>query len=306
MNLRLGTRGSPLALWQAEHVADGLRTHDPAIEVEIVTFTTRAENFPEQSLAAIGVGAFTKELDDALLRGDIDLAVHSSKDIPSTLPDGIALAAVLERASPFDAFVSADGTRIAQLAAGARIGTGSPRRQAQILARFPGLTVVPLRGNVATRLRKIRDEGLAGTILAVAGLTRLGQAEVITEALPIDVMVPAVGQGAVAIATRASDAATRAAVTRLEHGSTRHEIDAERAFLRELRGGCQVPAGALARVEGHSISLTAVLAAPDGSTVLREARIASLAEAADLGRGVARALIERGGDAILSRLDRPS
>ena len=299
--LRLGTRGSPLALWQAEWVRSALGATHPERRVEIVVVKTHAEKFPDRELPEIGVGVFTKELDDALERGDIDCAIHSLKDVPSELAPTLRLVAVPERESPLDAFVSADGARLADLPEGAAIGTGSPRRKAQLLAYRPDLRILPLRGNVGTRLRKIQDEGLAGTILAHAGLRRTAQEDVITELLPTDVVLPAVSQGALALVARQDATETQSLLQTLDHPLSHQRILAERSFLRALRGGCQVPAGALATVEETSptLHLEAILAAPDGSQLLRGERRGPLEDGEALGSSLGTELLERGGRDIL-------
>jgi len=269
-----------------------------AIEIEVIR--TSAEIFPEKSIARIGVGVFTQELDEALFDGRIDLAVHSLKDLASTLDSRLCLAAVPERESPFDLFVAPDRARLEDLPPGASIGTGSPRRKAQLLAYRSDLKIVPLRGNVDTRLRKVRELGLAGTILAHAGLKRLGKHDLITAPLSPDILLPAVAQGALGIVTRADDDATIAAVGTLQHAASRARVDAERSYLRELRGGCQVPAGALAEVDGERLAMVGVLAAEDGSTCLRGQREGSVEDGERLGAELARELLDRGGEAILA------
>ncbi len=300
--LKLGTRGSPLALWQANCTKDALLKGRDDLEIEIITISTRAETFSERPLETIGVGVFTKELDEATLRGDIALAVHSLKDIPSQLAAGLVLAAVLERESPFDALISSTGVKLDDLPSGAVIGTGSPRRKAQLLARRPDFEVVPMRGNVETRLRKLREHGLAGTILAYAGLVRLGREDVITHLLDADIMVPAVGQGAVAVTAREDDSQLRELLAGIDHRPTRLAVEAERGYLSELRGGCQVPAGALATLDGDRVSIEGVVASPDGATRLRGMRSGDAKEPVETGRGLARELLDRGGREILARL----
>jgi hydroxymethylbilane synthase len=300
--LRLGSRGSPLALWQAGWIRDRLLGGHPGLAVELVVMRTRAESFPERALEEIGSGIFTREFDTALIDRRIDIAVHSLKDIPSAMPRELMIAAVPERESPLDALVSAGGVPLAALAPGARVGTGSPRRKAQLLALRPDLEVVPLRGNVDTRLGKIATGGLAGTILAYAGLKRLGKEAVISEVLDPARMVPAVGQGALAVSCRVDDAATRRLLEPLEHPPSRLAIEAERSFLRRLEGGCQVPAGALATLEGTTLRLAGVLAAPDGSISLRGELSGDTAGALRLGEELADDLLRRGGDRILRRV----
>ncbi|MEM7234588.1 MAG: hydroxymethylbilane synthase [Planctomycetota bacterium] len=299
--IRVGTRGSPLAIWQSEQVENHLR--ERGHDVDRIVLKTRAENFPDRPLTNLGVGIFTKELDDALLRGDIDLAVHSAKDIPSTLPEGLSFAAALERESPFDALISADGSsRLADLPQGARIGTGSPRRRAQLLAFRDDFDVVPLRGNVDTRLRKIETESLAGTILSHAGLIRLGRTEVISEVLNAEAMIPAPGQGIVVVACREDDASARENLAALDHGDTRCALDAERAFLRELQGGCQIPAGCFAKLDGgEQLEVRGILSTPDGVTMYRESATGPIDERVDVGRAIARRILDAGGTKLLGR-----
>ena len=299
--LRLGTRGSPLALWQAKWVQSTLHKSEPERPVEFVIVKTQAEKFPERELPEIGVGVFTKELDDALVRGDIDGAVHSLKDVPSELSPALRLVAVPERESPLDAFVSSDGTLLANLPKGATLGTGSPRRKAQLLAYRPDLRIVALRGNVGTRLRKIKEQELAGTILAHAGLRRLAQEAVITELLPPEVVLPAVSQGALAIVAREGDTDTHALLATLDHPPSHARVLAERGFLRSLRGGCQIPAGALATLEadGTSLHIQGVLAATDGRRVVKGEQRGPIGQGAVLGESLGTKLLEGGGEDIL-------
>jgi hydroxymethylbilane synthase len=307
--IRLGTRGSPLALWQANWVRDRLREGGTVLDVEIRIIRTAAEKFPEKDARLIGIGIFTREIDEEILAGRIDLAVHSMKDIPSEIDGRIRIAAVPERETPLDAFAGAagpSGPRLEDLPRGASIATGSPRRKAQLLHRRPDLVVVPIRGNVDTRLRKVREGGHAGTILACAGLRRLGREEVITHPIPVDWLVPAVGQGALAIVARIDRTDILERLRPLDHGPTRSRILAERAFLKRLRGGCQVPAGALAEHRdgpgGPRLHAIGVLAAPDGSRCIRGEREGPAAEAEELGRLLAEDLIARGGAGILEEM----
>ena len=300
--LRIGTRGSPLAMWQATWVADRLRALHPELAVVIETIRTSAELFPEEKPEAIGVGIFTKQIDEALLERRVDLAVHSLKDVPSQTHPLLAFAAIPERESPFDAFLAADSDspQLFHLPPGAVIGTGSPRRRAQILERRPDLRVEPLRGNVDTRIRKAREGGMAGTILACAGLKRLGKEAMIRNVLSVAEVVPAVGQGALGIMARADREEVLALAAPLDHRPSRLRVQAERAFLATLRGGCQVPAGALAEfTTGETITLTAVLAATDGSICLRESASAPSCEGEALGRKIAQRLLDRGGAKLL-------
>lgn len=301
--LRIGTRGSPLALWQTHRVSELLRGVLPEVEVEVVEIRTRAEAHPERALGELGVGVFTRELDAALREERVDIAVHSLKDLPSRLAEGVDLAAVPEREDPRDVLVADPACRLDDLPSGARVGTGSPRRRAQLLALRPDLEIVPLRGNLDTRLRKIREEGLAATVLAAAGLHRLERASRISEYLPAQRVVPAVGQGAIAVCSRSEDAATGSLLARIDDPASRAAIAAERGFLRELGAGCHVPAGALATPDGDgSLRLVGVIATLDGSSVLRGERRAAAADGPGAGRDLARELRGRGGDAILESL----
>ncbi len=303
--IRIGSRGSPLALWQAHHVSDRLRAEVPGLAVTVEIIRTQAEKFPDREPQAIGVGIFTREIDEALIDGTVDLAVHSLKDIPSEFPPDLVIAAVPERESPFDVFVGMEGgRRLGELPPGAGVGTGSPRRKAQVLHRRPDLKVVPLRGNVETRLRKAREDGLAGTILAHAGLRRLGRESAVLEVLPPEWIIPAVGQGAIAISARADRKDLIELALLLEHPPTRVRITAERAYLRRLRGGCQVPAGALAEVleGGSGLRVRGVIAAPDGARCIRGEIEGTAGQAEEIGRRLAEDLLLRGGQEVLDSL----
>ena len=304
--VRIGTRGSPLALWQANHVAGLLRGLEAGLQVEIVTIRTLAEKFPEKEVAEIGSGIFTREIDEALVEGRIDLAVHSLKDVPSEIDARIVLAAVPEREDPRDAFVSPGGTRLLDAPRGSRIGTGSPRRRAQILHARPDIEVVPLRGNVATRIAKVEAQGLAGTVLACAGLRRLGEAARITEAIDPGVMTPCVSQGALGVLARRDDPIARGLARAIDHGPSRVAVSAERGFLRTLRGGCLVPAGALATPRpGGALRIVGVIAAPDGSACYRETSenvCPDIPAAEALGVALAHDLLGRGGAEVIRRL----
>src|SRR5438093_443609 len=248
--LRLGTRGSALALWQANWTKSQLEQRWPALAVELVEIKTTGDKILDVPLAKIGgKGLFTKEIDEALLEGRIDLAVHSLKDVPFQLPEGIDFAAIPEREDPRDAFVS-NGPKLQELSAGARIGTSSLRRQVQLRHRFPALNLVMLRGNVDTRLRKLTAGEFDGIILAAAGLKRLGHEARITQILDDDIMVSAVGQGALGIVCRSGDGATRAELQVLDHFETRTAVMAERGLLRALGGSCQVPVAGRAKLDG--------------------------------------------------------
>ena len=306
--LKLGTRGSPLALWQAEWVRQALQSAAAGLETKITIIRTSAENYPEQEIPMIGTGVFSRELDDALLSGEIDAAVHSLKDLPSDHHPDLEIIAVPPRESPLDAFVSADGRGLGELAPGARIGTGSPRRKAQLLSFRADLEIIPLRGNVNTRLDKISRDGLAGTVLAHAGLRRLGKEELITELVDTSIILPAVGQGALAVVIRRGDASCRQELLALDDNDSHEIIRAERSFLRRLRGGCQVAAGALARIEPGEedcIHIEGVLASEDGATCLRAGRSGPRGEGAGLAAELADELLQQGGEELIRNPDDP-
>jgi hydroxymethylbilane synthase len=291
MKIRIGSRGSALALWQAEHVKSRLTGlgHD----VSITTITTTGDRVQDRRLDSIGgKGAFLKEIEEAMLAGEIDLAVHSLKDVPTALPEGLRLCAFLERADPRDALVSASGRPLAELPSGARLGTTSLRRQAQLRARRPDLVLTDLRGNVDTRLRRLREGAFDAILLAMAGVTRLGRASEVTEVLSADVMLPAPGQGAIALECRIADSGVAEAAGALNHAATARCVAAERAFLAGLGGGCNVPLGAYAEEEGAGLRLRGLVARADGSVKVDADRRGTDAEA--LGRALAEELLAKG------------
>jgi len=307
--LIIGTRGSKLALWQAGFVAERLRRAYPDLTLEIKRIATTGDKILDAPLARIGgKGLFTKELEAALLAKEADLAVHSLKDFPTVFPPGLVLAAVTERDDPGDALVSPRYGRIENLPPGARIGTSSLRRRAQLLFCRPDLTVVELRGNVDTRLAKLSAAGLDGVVLAVAGLRRLGRADAITQILPPEICLPAAGQGALAVEARAGDEATLALLACLDHAPTRRAAAAERAFLAVLGGGCQVPVGVHGKVAGTRLELEAAILSPDGRRRVHDRVIGDAGAAADLrtaeelGRSLAERLLLAGGREILAEI----
>ena len=301
--LRIATRRSPLARWQADHVASLWGAAFPGTRVSLVEMTTAGDRFLEAPLQAMGgKGLFIKELEQALLEARADLAVHSLKDLTSAFPPGLCLAAVPAREDARDAWVSSRGVRLEAVPRGARVGTSSLRRGCLLRAARPDLEVVPLRGNVQTRLRKADELGLAGTVLAVAGLRRLGLEGRITEVLPPEVSLPAVGQGALALEARVADAETCTRAGALEDPPTRIAVDAERAFLARLEGGCTVPLGGHAVVEGDEVWLRGFVGAPDGSELVRGERRGPTTEAPELGRALAEDLLGRGADRLLAAL----
>ncbi len=303
--LIVATRKSPLALWQANHVADLLRRASPGLNVSLLEVTTQGDRFLQAPLSQVGgKGLFVKEIEDALLDRRADLAVHSLKDMTSQMPEGLLLACVPEREDPRDAFVSPRGLSLGQLPAGETVGTSSLRRMCQLLERRPDLKVVPLRGNVQTRLRKTEEQGLAGAVLALAGLKRLGLLANVTEVLEPEVSLPAVGQGVLAVQCRADDRELIEVLCRFEHADTRVAVTAERAFLARLEGGCTVPLAGYATVRDGRVRLRGLIGQPDGKRVVRGDREGMAAEAAQLGHALAGELLEKGGGEILDRFGR--
>ena len=301
--LRIATRKSSLALWQAEHVATLLRGAHSGLAVELVPMTTLGDRIQDRSLAAIGgKGLFIKELEVALAERRADIAVHSMKDMPAEMPRDFVIAALLARADPRDALLCRGGTTIAALPASAKLGTSSLRRRAQILAVRPDLRIEPLRGNVDTRLKRLENGELDAIVLACAGLARLGLESRISARLDPGTMLPAVGQGAIGIECRSDDARTRALLSGLDDAATRTVLAAERSFARALNGSCQSPIAALARIDADRLTLDGLVAEPDGSRLLREAISGTGARAEQLGEELARRLLRSGARELLERL----
>jgi hydroxymethylbilane synthase len=305
--LRIGTRGSSLALWQANHIAD-LLTRLHGIETELVRIRTSGDRLQSASVAqinaAIGAesgakGIFIKELEEALLADTVDLAVHSMKDVPTEIPDSLAFSAITQREDPRDCLISRKGRTLNNLPPGARVGTSSLRRQAQIRHHRPDLEAVDLRGNVDTRLKKLDAGEFDAIVLAMAGVNRLGATGRVTQVLKSDVMLPAVGQGALGIETRAGDSQTSEMVAALDDPETRACISAERALLHELQGGCQVPLGAWARFAGGELLLEAAVFSADGKEVVRGEERGSPTDAAGAGKRLGKVLLEAGADKLL-------
>jgi hydroxymethylbilane synthase len=294
--LRIGSRGSQLALWQANHISSLLRGRGHEVEIEIIH--TTGDKITDVALAKVGTkGMFTKEIEEALAAGSVDLAVHSLKDLPTELAAGFEIAAITERQDPRDAFCSVHFAEIENLFPGARVGTSSLRRQAQLKAIRPELDIYPLRGNVDTRLRKLEQGEYDAIILASAGLKRLGKTELIKQIIPAEIMCPAAGQGALGIEIREGDAAMRDALAFLNDENARAATTCERALLNRLGGGCQVPIGAFAEMRNGKLHLESIVADPDGSKVLRDSRDGDDPE--KLGNEAGDALLGRGGDEIL-------
>jgi hydroxymethylbilane synthase len=294
--LRIGSRGSQLALWQANHISAVLRARGHEVEIEIIH--TTGDKITDVALAKVGTkGMFTKEIEEALAAGRVDLAVHSLKDLPTELPKGFEIAAITERQDPRDAFCSRHYSKVEDLPKAARVGTSSLRRQAQLKAIRPDLDIYPLRGNVDTRLRKLEQGDYDAVILAAAGLKRLGKTELIQQIIPAEIMCPAAGQGALGIEIREGDAKTLELLSFLDDTNARAATTCERALLNSLGGGCQVPIGAFAEMKNGKLHLESIVADPDGSKLLRDTRDGDDPE--KLGNEAGASLLKRGGDAIL-------
>ncbi|AFU18446.1 hydroxymethylbilane synthase [Actinobacillus suis] len=301
--LRIATRQSPLALWQANFVKKELEKRFPELLVELVTMVTKGDIILDTPLAKIGgKGLFVKELELALLENRADIAVHSMKDVPMTFPEGLGLAVICEREDPRDAFVSNKYQNLDELPAGAVVGTSSLRRQCQLMAKYPHLEVKSLRGNVGTRLSKLDNGEYDAIILASAGLIRLGMPERIRSFIAVEQSLPAAGQGAVGIETRVNDERVLNYLASLNHNPTACCVMAERAMNTRLQGGCQVPIGGFATLNGNEITLNALVGALDGSTIIRASGVADIEDAEQLGISVAEQLLAQGADKILAEV----
>ena len=301
--LRIATRGSPLALWQAEHVKARLEALHPGLEVSLLTMKTRGDKLLDAPLAKVGgKGLFVKELEAGLLDGRADLAVHSLKDVPVQFPEGLELALVMQREDPRDAFVSNQYDSLASMPAGSLVGTSSLRRQTQIRERYPELRVDWLRGNVNTRLAKLDAGDYDAIILAASGLMRLGFDDRIRSAIAPEECLPAIGQGVLGIEIRSDDAQLREWIEPLRHAETTLRVTAERAMNETLNGGCQVPIAGYAILEGDELYLRGLVGEPDGSRILRAELRGKGERAHELGVELARQLLAQGADDILARL----
>ena len=301
--IRIATRQSPLALWQAEHVAELLTRAFPGLKTTLVKMVTRGDKILDAPLAKIGgKGLFVKELEQGMLEGLADIAVHSMKDVPVDFPVGLHLAAILSREDPTDAFVSNRYSTLNELPVNARIGTSSLRRQCQIKERFPDAEVMPLRGNVNTRLAKLDAGDYDAIILASAGLKRLGMAERITQSLDASVSLPAIGQGAIGIECRVDDLEINDLLKVLHDSETGICVTAERAMNARLNGGCQVPIGGFAQYQGEQLFMRGLVGSPDGSVLYRAERTGGLDQAETIGRLIAEDLLAQGADKILQAL----
>lgn len=306
MKIRIGTRQSKLALWQTEHVKAELKKHHPDLEIEVIHINTKGDKILDVALSKIGdKGLFTKELENALLNNEVDLAVHSLKDLETNMPEGLALAAVSKRHEVNDVIIAREkGVTIDSIKVGGTVGTGSLRRRSQLLNLRPDLNVAELRGNVPTRIQKYLDSDWDAIILARAGVERLGLEEHISSVIPVDMMLPAVGQGALGIQIREEDSSTHEIVQCLHDQLIFAAVSAERAFLRELQGGCQVPIAAHAVTKPNGLFLKAYIGTIDGTEAMRGYVRGSKYEAEELGIGLARDMFNDGGKEIIATIDR--
>ncbi len=301
--MRIATRRSTLALWQASHVADALREAHPGLDVSLIPMTTEGDRRLATALFEIGgKGLFLKELERAMLAGEADIAVHSMKDVPAQLPEGLCITTVLKRLDPRDAFVSNEFADLDDLPTEARVGTSSLRRQCQLKAYRPDVATENLRGNVETRLKHLDDGDFAAVILASAGLKRLGMADRIRAPIPTDICLPAVGQGVIGVECRDDDAPTRELLAALNHDETAALISAERAFSKALAADCHLPVAALAEASGAEVSITGLVGMPDGSRLISGTARAPLAESEAVGQSLAMDLLNQGAADILDRL----
>lgn len=299
----IGTRESKLALWQTNWVVQNLKEANPTYSFRIVGMRTQGDNILDVALAKIGdKGLFTKELELAMLRGDIDMAVHSMKDLPTILPAGLTIGAVCRREYPGDVLIARNEKSLDALPEGASIGTSSLRRCAQLLNYRADLRMMTLRGNINTRLRKLDEIELDAIILAYAGVIRMGWKNRISQLLPLDICLPAVGQGSIGVEVRRGDEEILRLVSRIDHTESRCAIQAERAFLKKLEGGCQVPIGALGTVENSRLILRGLVASLDGKQVVRSSCAGGLGEATVLGQRLAEMLLEMGAGDILTEM----
>lgn len=301
--IRIGTRSSPLALWQANWVKSQLEELHDDLYVEIVNIKTSGDKIQDVPLSKIGgKGLFIKEIEEALIREEIDIAVHSIKDMPVKLPPGLCIAAVTQREDPHDALISKDNIKLADLPDGARIGTGSMRRQTQLMNYRPDIEIVPLRGNIGTRIKKLGTENLDGIILAAAGLRRMGWQEKITEIINFNILLPAIGQGAIGIEARHYGLDILELLVELDHDPTHIAVEAERAFLKILEGGCQVPIGGYATLEGNEIFINGLVGSLDGKVIYRSEIKGSAQNAKLLGKNLGLKLLKMGAENILKEI----
>lgn len=303
--LIIGSRGSGLALWQANWIKSQLEELHPGLQVEIQIIKTSGDKIQDVPLTKIGgKGLFVKEIEEALMRREVDIAVHSMKDVPMKLPFELEISIITERENPFDALISRDSIKLNDLKENAKVGTGSLRRSSQLLKYRPDLEIVPLRGNIDTRIKKLDSEGLDAIILAAAGLRRMGWGDKITEVIPGEIILPAMGQGAVGIETRTHDPDVLEAILALDHEESHFALDAERAFVGKLEGGCQVPIGAYATLDddAENMTLKGLVASLDGKTIFQGVKQGSVNEAKKLGRELGEEILAMGADKILKEI----
>ena len=299
----IGSRGSQLALWQANWVKSKLECFHSDLDINIRVITTSGDKIQDVPLAKIGgKGLFVKEIEEALMAKEIDLAVHSMKDVPMKLPAELVVSVITKRESPLDALISKNGETLANLPQGASIGTSSLRRSSQLLKYRVDFEINPLRGNVDTRLRKVNEGDYDAIILASAGLNRLGWASNITEEISDEILLPAMGQGALGIETRVDDATTYEFISALNHEQTNHAVTAERSLVGRLDGGCQVPIGAYAKIEDNLITLKGLVASLDGETIYRSKNIGPVNDAINIGQDLGSTLLKMGANEILEKL----
>lgn len=300
----IGTRGSKLALWQANHIKSEIERLFPNLDVELKIIKTTGDRITDRPLALIGgKGLFVKEIETALLNSDIDLAVHSMKDMPGELPEGLIIGAIPKRENPFDVLIAKDNSLLADYEKGAKIGTSSLRRASQIKHVRPDVNIVSIRGNLDTRIKKLKAGEYDAIVLAAAGLRRLGQESEITEYLDETIMIPAVGQGALCIETRENDKEIVPVMEKLDHYDTRICVTGERAFLKQIEGSCHIPVACFGIIQGKEIMMTAVVASEDGKELIKEQIVSPMAEVENLGRALADKVLEKGGKKILERLN---
>ena len=300
MTIRIGTRASQLALAQTKWIIDRLLAQYPDIEVDLIKIKTTGDRVIDKPLSAIGgKGLFVKEIEEALKTGEIDVAVHSLKDVPAELPDNLYIGIIPEREDPHDVILSKDNIALKDLPEGSSVGTSSLRRSAQLIHYRPDLKIVPLRGNLDTRIKKLDTAGIQAIVVAAAGLKRIGFTDKITQPISFDLMLPAIGQGALGLELRRDDLETRDVLTFLDHYPTRVEVEAERSFMMELKGGCQIPIAGFARLKDNSINLDGLVADLDGSTIIRDIVVGPPEKASELGVGLAKRLLDEGAGEIL-------
>jgi len=303
--IKIGTRGSKLALWQANWIKSALTGKYPSRSVELVPIKTKGDKILDVPLAMVGgKGLFVKEIEDALLNGHIDLAVHSMKDMPADIPNGLCIGAIPERENPRDVLISKKKLKLSELKLKSKIGTSSLRRKAQLLFARPDLVVLPLRGNLDTRLKKLETEDLDAIVLAAAGVKRLGLEDRITEYLDEEIMLSAVGQGALCVEIRQNDPEIKALVLPLEHQQTRTIVMAERAFLHRLEGGCQIPIAAQGKITEDTLILSGLVADIDGTTIIKDTLSGKKHSAEKIGITLANRLLSRGAKEIMTQTER--